>query len=86
MRFAGVEDAYGWYRARRFELQHPGAFSRRLYHARGAADAVIALADLERLLVRLGRAGQKALKERNSGYSDAAARFEALMREADYLQ
>jgi hypothetical protein len=85
MRFHGAVEAYGWYRCRRFELARPGALPRHLYHARAAAETAIALADLGRLLSRLGRAGRKALRERGSEFPAALARFESLLREADYL-
>ena len=86
MRFHGAADAYGWYRSRRFELEHPEALSRHLFQARAAADTAIALVDLERLLGRLGRTARKALRERNADYPAAVNRFECLLREASYLQ
>lgn len=86
MRFRGALEAYGWYQSRRFELSARGAMPRQFYYARPAADAAIALADLERLLGRLGRSGRKALRERTPEYPAAVARFETLLREASYLQ
>ena len=86
MRFHGALEAYGWYRSRRHALDHPGAMPRHLYHAGAAAETAITLADLERLLGRLGRAGRAALRQRNAAAAEAAARFEALLREASYLQ
>jgi len=86
MRFHGALEAYGWYRSRRFELSKGGAMPRHFYHARPAADTAIALADLERLLGRLGRAGRKALRERTKEYPAVVARFETLLQEASYLQ
>lgn len=85
MRFHGAADAYGWYRRRRSELARGGALPKALYHARPAADAAIALADLERMLRHLGRTGQKALIDRNADYPATAARFETLLREGSYL-
>ncbi|KHK02080.1 hypothetical protein [Desulfovibrio sp. TomC] len=85
MRFHGAADAYGWYRRRRSELARGGALPKPFYHARPAADAAIALADLERMLMRLGRTGQKALTDRNADYPATAARFETLLREGSYL-
>jgi hypothetical protein len=85
MRFYGAADAYGWYLSRRFELDHPGPLSRHLYGARGAVDTAIALADLERLLSRLGRNGRKALKNRTADFPTAVRHFEGLLREASYL-
>lgn len=86
MRFHGAVEAYGWYRRRRFELARPVVLPRHLYEARAAADTAIALADLERLLRRLGRAGRKALGGRGPDFPAAVARFERLLREADYLR
>ena len=85
MRFHGAADAYGWYRCRRRELSGGQALSSRFYHPRPAAEAAIALADLERMLARLGRKGRKALTERNADYPATAVRFETLLREGSYL-
>ncbi|MYL84871.1 hypothetical protein GTA51_17295 [Desulfovibrio aerotolerans] len=85
MRFHGAADAYGWYRSRRSELARGHALPKPFYHARSAASAAIALADLERMLTRLGRKGQKALTERNADYPATAACFETLLREGSYL-
>ena len=85
MRFHGAADAYGWYRSRRGELARGDALPKPFYHPRSAAKAAIALADLERMLTRLGRKGRKALTERNADYPATAACFESLLREGSYL-
>ena len=80
MRFQGALDAYGWYRSRRYALGHPEVMPRSLYRAGPAGETAIALADLERLLGRLGRAGCRALHRRGRGYAEAVARFEPSKR------
>lgn len=85
MQFHGAADAYGWYRSRRGELARGEALSKPFYRAKPAAETAIALADLERMLARLGRAGRKALTDRNADYPATAARFETLLREGSYL-
>jgi len=85
MRFYGAADAYGWYRSRRFALEHPGALPRQLFDHRAISETAVTLVDLERLLGRLERSARKALRERNADYPAAARRFETLLRESSYL-
>ena len=85
MRFHGADDAYGWYVSRRFELSPQGTLPSCLYSFRPAAETAIALADLERMLARLGRCARLALRHRGAGYPAAAARFEEMLRQGSYL-